>query len=171
MHQDKQVPDRSELRSINDELVEIYPRLCKYARSLRISKADADDLVQDTCVRILERHEQFQRGSSLEAWAITIMKNIRKDKFKRPKIFKQATPKKISKVSFSRYQESIGRKIERIDACRAIQELPEEQREVIRLKAMGYSYDEIAHKLGIPTGTVMSRLYRGRERLRPLFYG
>ena len=99
------------------------------------------------------------------------MKNIRKDKFKRPKIFKQATPEKISKIAFSRFQESIGRKIERYDVYRAIQELPEEQREVIRLRAVGYSYDEIAHKLGIPRGTVMSRLYRGRERLRPLFYG
>ncbi len=171
MCQENQVPARSELRSIDDELVEILPRLHKYARSLRLSEADTEDLVQDTCVRILERHEQFQRGSSLEAWAITIMKNIRKDKFKRPKIFKQATPKKISKVSFSRYQESIGRKIERNDLYRAIHELPEEQREVIRLKAMGYSYDEIAHKLGIPRGTVMSRLYRGRERLRPRLYG
>ena len=171
MCQENQVPDRSELRSIDDELVEILPRLRRHARSLGISKADAEDLVHDTCVRILERHEQFQRGSSLIAWAITIMKNIRKDKFKRPKIFKQATPKKISKVSFSRFEESIGKKIERIDACRAIQELSEEQREVIRLRAMGYSYDEIAQKLGIHTGTVMSRLYRGRERLRPLFYG
>jgi len=42
---------------------------------------------------------------------------------------------------------------------------------VMDLKVMGYSYDEIGHNLGIPMGTVMSRLYRGRERLRPLFYG
>ena len=63
MCQENQVPDRSELRSIDNELVEIYPRLCKYARSLRISKADAEDLIHDTCVRVLEHHEQFRPGT------------------------------------------------------------------------------------------------------------
>jgi len=96
------------------------------------------------------------------------MKNIRRDELRRSTLFEEATPEKISKISFDRFQESIGRKIERIDVYRAIHELPEGQREVMDLKVMGYSYDEIGHNLGIPMGTVMSRLYRGRERLRTL---
>ncbi len=132
MCQENQVPDRSELRSIDDELVEIYPRLCKYATSLRLSKADADDLVQMTCLRVLERQAQFRRGTKFEAWAITIMKNIRRDELRRSKLFEEATPEVISKISFSRFQESIARKIERYDVYRAIQELPEEQRDPIK---------------------------------------
>ncbi len=69
---------------IGEKLVEILPRLRLYARSLVFSEADADDLVQKTCVRALERQAQFQRGTSLIAWAITIMKNIQKDMWKRP---------------------------------------------------------------------------------------
>ncbi len=57
--------------SIGENLVEILPRLRLYARSLVFSESDADDLVQKTCVRVLERQAQFQSGTSLIAWAIT----------------------------------------------------------------------------------------------------
>ncbi len=81
--------------SIGEGLLEILPRLLVYARSLVFSEADADDLVQKTCVRVLERQTQFQRGTSLIAWAITIMKNIQKDEWKRPIRLVQADPEEI----------------------------------------------------------------------------
>ncbi len=69
---------------IGEKLVEILPRLRLYARSLVFSESDADDLVQKTCVRVLERQAQFLPGTSLIAWAITIMRNIRRDEWKKP---------------------------------------------------------------------------------------
>ncbi len=155
-------------RPIGDELVEILPQLRAFARSLVSSDADAKDLVQMTCLRVLERQEQFRPGTSLIAWAITIMRNIRMDELKKPMKFEEVDPEEIFEIPDPRALRRTESRLELRDTLRAIHELPEGQREVIGLTAVGYSYDEIAHKLGIPTGTVMSRLYRGRERLRTL---
>ena len=73
-----------------------------------------------------------------------------------------------SKIPDPDFQKSIDSKLERNDVLRAIHELPEAQRKVVSLKARGFSYVEISHRLDIPRGTVMSRLYRGRENLRRL---
>ena len=151
-----------------EKLVEILPRLRQYARSLVFSEADADDLVQKTCVRALERQTQFQCGSNLIAWAITIMKNIQKDEWKRPIRLVQADPEEISEIPDTHSQRSIEGKLELNDVHRAIHKLPEEQREVVVLAAGESSYDEISQALGIPKGTVMSRLHRGRKELARL---
>ncbi len=153
---------------IGEKLVEILPRLRQYARSLVFSEADADDLVQKTCVRALERQAQFQPGTSLIAWAITIMKNIQKDMWKRPIRLVQADPEEIPEIPDTHSQRSIESKLELNDVHRAMHKLPIEFREVLVLKAGGFSYAEISQDLGIPKGTVMSRLNRGREKLARL---
>ncbi len=153
---------------IGEKLVEILPRLRLYARSLVFSEADADDLVQKTCVRALERQTQFQRGTSLIAWAITIMRNILKDEWKKPIRLVQADPEEISEIPDTHSKRRTEAKLELNDVHRAIHKLPEEQREVLVLAAGESSYDEISQALGIPKGTVMSRLHRGRKELARL---
>ena len=153
---------------IGEELVEILPRLRLFARSLEFSETDADDLVQKTCVRVLERQAQFQSGTSLIAWAITIMRNILKDEWKKPIRLVQADPEEISNIPDTHSQRSIESKLELNDVHRAMHKLPEEQREVLVLAAGASSYDETSQALGIPKGTVMSRLHRGRKELARL---
>ena len=153
---------------IGEKLVEILPRLRLYARSLEFSEAGADDLVQKTCVRVLERQAQFQPGTRLIAWAIVIMKNIRKDEWKKPIRLVQADPEEISEIPDPHSQRSNESKLELNDVHRAMHKLPEEQREVVGLAAVGYSHNEISQVLGIKKETVTKRLFRGRKKLRQL---
>jgi len=153
---------------IGEELVKILPRLRLYARSRVVSEADADDLLQKTCVRVLERQENFQAGSNLLAWTITVMKNIQIDEWRRPIRLVQSEPEEMSAVPDPRSQRSLEGRLELNDVHRAIHKLPEEQREVVVLAGGEFSYEEISQALGIPKGTVMSRLHRARQALTQL---
>ena len=150
-----------------DDLETILPELRLYARSLVRSDFAADDLVSDTCVRVLERQSQFKPDRSFIAWAITILKNIHRDdrKSARSKV-------KLVEVSETVPDPTAGNlaedRLELNETHRAIHELPVEQREVLILYGAGFRYDEIAERLDIPKGTVMSRLHNGRRALEEL---
>lgn len=140
------------------------PRLRRYARALVGDRAAADDLVQDTLERAWTRIAQWRAGSDLRAWLFSIMHNLRVDQLRRPGLAIRA----IDDADFAvpaRATQSDG--LEVIDLEAALARLPEEQRAVLLLVALEeLRYEDIAATLAIPVGTVMSRLSRGRERLR-----
>lgn len=138
----------------------ILPQLRAYARSLVANVDDADDLVSKTCVRILEKREQFNPGRPLIAWAIRILKNLNIDEFRKQKNMIGSVDPDLADVSSNPGPV--------IDIGRLIHQLPVEQREVMVLSGIGYRYKEIAEYLSIPIGTVMSRLKRGRDALHGL---
>jgi len=142
------------------------PRLRRYARALVGGREAADDLVQDTLERALTRMSQWQPGTDLRAWLFSIMHNLRVDQMRRPVLpassFEDETVEPPVRASQTDQIE-----VSDLDAALAC--LPEEQRAVLLLVALeDMSYAEIAEMLGIPVGTVMSRLARGRERLRQI---
>jgi|ERR1043166_3480058 RNA polymerase sigma-70 factor (ECF subfamily) len=140
------------------------PRLRRYARALTGERGSADDLVQDTLERALLKFALWQRGSDLRAWLFTIMHNVYVNQLraKRESMYIE-DPDSIA------MRESESGMLDIMDLDRALQHLPVEQREVVLLVGLEQlSYQEAAAALGIPTGTVMSRLSRGRERLRML---
>ena len=140
------------------------PRLRRYAWALVGDRAAADDLVQDTLERAWTRIAQWRAGSDLRAWLFSIMHNLRVDQLRRPGLAIRA----IDDADFAvptRATQSDG--LEVIDLETALARLPEEQRAVLLLVALEeLRYEDIAATLAIPVGTVMSRLSRGRERLR-----
>ena len=140
------------------------PRLRRYARALVGDRAAADDLVQDTLERAWTRIAQWRAGSDLRAWLFSIMHNLRVDQLRRPGLAIRA----IDDADFAvptRATQSDG--LEVIDLEAALARLPEEQRAVLLLVALEeLRYEDVAATLAIPVGTVMSRLSRGRERLR-----
>jgi RNA polymerase sigma-70 factor, ECF subfamily len=148
--------------SIGAELERILPRLRAYARSLVLNVDDADDLVSKACVRILERQDQFDPHRPLIAWAIRIMKNLNIDEFRKQKLPMEELDPNLADVSSNPGPI--------IDIGRLVHQLPLDQREVLYLSGIGYQYKEIAEQLGIPIGTVMSRLKRGRDALHGLMY-
>ena len=145
------------------------PRLRRYARALVGDRAAADDLVQDTLERAWTRIAQWRAGSDLRAWLFSIMHNLRVDQLRRPGLAIRA----IDDADFvvpTRATQSDG--LEIIDLEAALAQLPEEQRTVLLLVALEeMRYEEVAATLAIPVGTVMSRLSRGRERLRLILEG
>ncbi len=146
--------------SISGELEHILPQLRAYSRSRLPNIDDADDLVSKTCVRVLERQAQFNPAKPLIAWAIQIMKNINIDDYRKQKPMTEQIDPNMSDVPSN--PNTL------IDISRLIHQLPFEQREVLVLSGIGYRYREIAEKVNIPPGTVMSRLKRGRDALYEL---
>ena len=145
------------------------PRLRRYARAMLGDRAAADDLVQDTLERAWSRCTLWRAGSDLRAWLFSIMHNLRVDQLRRPSVSTHSIDEDDFEVPTRATQAD---RLEVRDLESALRQLPDEQREVLLLVALeDLSYAEIASTLGIPVGTVMSRLARGRERLRLLMDG
>lgn len=147
------------------QIVQHVPRLRRYARALTGERAAADDLVQDTLERALNKFHLWRRGSDLRAWLFTVMHNI---------YVNQVRARVADRLDFSgeelrvpAFEATALERLEIRDIDSALQRLPQEQRAVVLLVGLEQlSYDEAARALHIPVGTVMSRLARGRERLR-----
>lgn len=146
------------------------PRLRRYARAMLGDRAAADDLVQDTLERAWGRIAQWRPGSDLRAWLFGIMHNLRIDQLRRNGLpTASLDEEEVAEVSVRPTQSDL---LEVMDLETALRQLPDEQREVLLLVALEeMSYADIAASLGIPIGTVMSRLSRGRERLRVVMDG
>ena len=147
-------------------LVPEIVKLQKFAWRLTKNSADADDLVQSTCLRALEKSHHFEQGTNLFSWTSKIMFNLfisdyrRKTKFETPfdpEIF-------LAKESIKAAQDVDA---EISDVKRAMMKLnPEHRQMLILICAQGMSYCEVSDMLQIPIGTVRSRLSRAREQLQ-----
>jgi len=145
------------------------PRLRRYARAMVGERAAADDLVQDTLEKAWSRISQWRAGSDLRAWLFSIMHNLRVDQLRRPALSTSSMEEDYVDPP-TRATQTDRLEVQNLES--ALARLPEEQREVLLLVALEeLSYQEVASTLGIPTGTVMSRLSRGRERLRLILDG
>lgn len=145
------------------------PRLRRYARALLGDRAAADDLVQDTLERAWSRLHQWRVGSNMRAWLFGIMHNLRVDQLRRPALSAHSIDMDDFELPTRPTQTD---ELEVRDIESALNQLADEQREVLLLVALEeMSYAEIAATLDIPLGTVMSRLSRGRERLRLVMDG
>ena len=142
------------------------PRLNRYARALMRGRSGAEDLVQDTIVRALEKAHLWQPGTDLRAWLFTLMHNqyvniIRRSARQQPR----AVLDRASTVSPPAQLAPLTLR----DVDRAFARLPEEQRHVLRLVAIdGMRYDEAAAVCGVPVGTIRSRLCRARHALQQM---
>ncbi|HJS38797.1 MAG TPA: RNA polymerase sigma factor [Burkholderiales bacterium] len=149
-------------------LVALIPRLRRYARALAGDRAAADDLVQDTLERAWAKLHLFRGGTDLRAWLFTVMHNVHVNQVRaaRPT---DALDEEMPELAQRAVQ---GDALVVRDLERALAALPAAQREVLLLVALeDLSYEETAQVLGIPIGTVMSRLARAREKLRVLMTG
>ena len=153
--------------SFEDELAALLPRLRRFAHALSKSAADADDLTQMTVERALRSKGQWQPDTRLDSWTYRIMRNLWIDtvRARARRQGREAPPEEADKVGTDpRTGMEASIDLNRIMA--AMQRLPEEQREVVALILIeGFGYRETAEMLGLPIGTVSSRLVRGRNAL------
>ena len=151
-----------------ERLVELIPRLRHYARALVGDRASADDLVQDTLERAWAKLHLYRRGTDLRAWLFTVMHNVHVNKVRATRV----TDTLEDELPELAQRASQGDALLVRDLDRAIARLPTEQRSVLLLVTLEeMSYEEVARALGIPIGTVMSRLSRAREKLRIMMLG
>jgi RNA polymerase sigma-70 factor, ECF subfamily len=152
----------------HSRLEEQLPRLRRYARSLTRDVNRADDLVQDTLVRALAKQHLWQEGTNLRAWLFTLMHNQYVNDVRRAnREGGNVDVDDMTSVLVANTDPTASRQLHELE--RALNRLPLEQRESILLVGLeGLRYDEAASILGVPIGTVRSRLSRGREALRKL---
>ena len=151
-----------------ERLVELIPRLRRYARALVGDRAAADDLVQDTLERAWAKLHLYRRGTDLRAWLFTVMHNVHVNKVRATRV----TDTLEDELPELAQRASQGDALLVRDLDRAIARLPTEQRAVLLLVTLEeMSYEEVARAVGIPIGTVMSRLSRAREKLRMMMLG
>jgi RNA polymerase sigma factor (sigma-70 family) len=149
-------------------LVELIPRLRRYARALVGDRATADDLVQDTLERAWAKLHLYRRGTDLRAWLFTVMHNVHVNRVRASRV----TDTLEDEMPELAQRAPQGDALLVRDLDRAITRLPSEQRAVLLLVTLEeMSYEQVARTLGIPIGTVMSRLSRAREKLRAMMLG
>jgi RNA polymerase sigma-70 factor (ECF subfamily) len=149
-------------------LVELIPRLRRYARALVGDRATADDLVQDTLERAWAKLHLYRRGTDLRAWLFTVMHNVHVNRVRAARV----TDPLEDEMPELAQRAPQGDALLVRDLDRGITRLPAEQRAVLLLVTLEeMSYEQVARTLGIPIGTVMSRLSRAREKLRAMMLG
>ena len=151
------------------QLLAWVPRLRRYARALAANRDDADDLVQDTLERAWLKSGLWRGVADMRAWLFSIMHNVHADGARRPRLQTVAMDDDTPEVPVAPTQSE---RLEVMDLQAALEQLPLEQKEIVLLVALeDMAYADVAKTLDIPIGTVMSRLSRGRERLRVLMAG
>jgi RNA polymerase sigma-70 factor, ECF subfamily len=149
---------------VRDGLNRLLPRLWRFCLVLSADRSMAEDLVQAACLRALEREGQFQPGTRLDHWVFSIAQTIwlnqrRAEKLRRGGGLVPA--EEAGLIDFSAESN-----LSLAEVFSEIMALPEAQRVAVLLVYVeGYSYKEVAEHLGIPIGTVMSRLASVRGRL------
>lgn len=153
------------LDSRRPELLEILPNLRRFALSLAGSLADADDLLQSTVERVLERG--LPADAAVLPWCLRVCRNLWFDELRHRRVQRDAGVALAaeSETAASGEQQVLG-ELSLRDVQRVMATLPDEQCAVLELVAVeGFAYKEAAAVLGIPVGTVMSRLARARAAL------
>ncbi len=153
--------------SFENDLLAILPRLRRFAVSLSRDRADADDLCQAALERGLRAREQWQPGTRLDSWMYRIMRNLWIDEGRsRQRAVRTFAPEEAGEHVGYAGDQHVEAHVMLSDVDRAMQALPDDQREAIALVLVeGLSYKEAAEILGVPMGTLTSRLVRGRGAL------
>lgn len=152
---------------LRGQLGELLPRLRRFARVITRNVQDADDLVQVAVEKALARAAQWRPDSRLDSWMFGIMKNAWIDEIRaRRRRDRVHAPEEAGEAvgDASAHARDIALSVQA-----AMERLPDEQRLVVALVLVeGQSYKDAAELLGIPIGTLMSRLARGREALQKI---
>lgn len=154
-------------QNVRDQLAALLPRLRRFGRTLARNREDADDLVQIALERALTRTDQWQPGTRLDSWMFRIMQNAWIDETR-------ARERRNQTFVGEEEGEHVGvsttdAQIDAIAVRKAVAQLNDDQRAVVGLVLVeGLPYKEAAEVLGVPIGTLTSRLARAREALQAL---
>jgi RNA polymerase sigma-70 factor, ECF subfamily len=148
-------------------MVELLPRLRRFAYALTGNLDKADDLVQETCARALASADQWQAGTRLDSWMYRIAQNLWFDRIRATKVRGEVVDVDTAlDIAGSDGRDVTENRLTLQAVAKSIAELPADQQLVVAHVCIdGMSYKDAAEALGVPIGTVMSRLARARRAL------
>ena len=153
--------------AIQEALLAAVPSLRAFAISLCGQVDRADDLVQDTLLRALSHIDRFERGTNLNAWLFTILRNLFHSEYRKRR--REVEDPDGSYAGKLKVQPEQGPRLDFEDFRTALAKLPPDQREALLLVcASGFSYEEASNICGCAVGTIKSRVNRARSRLASL---
>lgn len=140
-------------------------RLYRIAYAWSRNPSLADDLVQETMIKALRHQNQLRESEAQDAWLFSILANCYRDHFRRQRDMEDIDEIEIASESTPETENARNQIVSKVRE--AVTQLPLGQRQVLTLVDLeGFSYAEVAQILSVPTGTVMSRLCRGRQTLK-----
>jgi len=172
--------EASEPADLPDQIVALRPRLVAFARSLTRDLSSAEDLAQETMARALAAQWRFQPGTNLKAWLFRILRNtylnLLRESSTRPRLVSieelAGEPGSSHADASNPVEADVIVRADLTRIAEVYRTLPSAFAIPLYLTAVEeLSYAEVATILGIPIGTVMSRVYRGRRRLMSLLAG
>lgn len=154
------------MSEFQDQLKQCLPDLWRYAYALTRDRHAADDLVQDCAERALKKQKLWLQTGALKPWLMKMLLNIYRNQLRSKSRRPQLVP--IDGMHHDpAAPEALDQRLELSQTARAIEKLPEEQRQALLLVVLGgVSYKQAAAALNVPVGTLMSRLGRARSKLR-----
>lgn len=156
--------------AIQNKLMDLQSNLLNFAYMLTGNRDDAYDLLQDTTLKVLDNEEKFAENVNFKGWVFTIMRNIFINNYRRQVRSATVIDKSEDLYHLNLSQESGFSTPEGSFAAKeissAIQEFSEDYRVPFTMYVQGYKYSEIAEHMGLPLGTVKSRIFFARKRLQ-----
>lgn len=162
------LPDEMYLEYFKKEILPLKKKIYRYARSYLKNDALAEDIVQEVFLKLWNRRNDFKQINNMEAWSMTITKNLVYDKFRSQRSYSM-DPRDMNQNEYDHETpEKIMERTEtRLDVRKMIESLPDKQKEVIILREIeGYSYQKIGEIMGIDQNLVKVTLFRARDNLR-----
>lgn len=158
---------------VTEQLDRISNALRAFSLKLTGNNVDAEDLYQDTAVRIITNADKYKPGTNFKAWAVTIMRNIfinnYRKKVRRNMIIDQ-TPNNYYINSGDRIVDNDGEtNVTFKELMALVDTLPEDFKKPFLMAYEGYKYEEIAEELGSPLGTIKSRIFFARKKLQKMY--
>jgi RNA polymerase sigma-70 factor (ECF subfamily) len=154
------------LEQVRHQMVQLLPRLRRFAIALTGSAADGDDLVQDTLERALKNLHAWEPGTRLDSWMFRIAKNRFIDTRRSLSRRKTEALDMVEEIAATDGEQAMQSHLALQDTAKALRALPLDQRQAVALVLVdGLSYREAADILDIPIGTLTSRISRAREAL------
>ncbi len=157
---------QNSVSEVRDGMAEVFPRLWRYAVSLTGRRDWGDDLAQTTCLRALDKADQFEAGTHLDRWMFRMAQRIWLNELRSRKVRTGGGLVPVEEIDLPDKSPDAEVNIFARDVLNKVNALPEAQRQsVVLVYVEGYSYKEAAEIMEIPIGTVMSRLASARKRL------
>ncbi len=154
---------------IESKLLDLKEYMYGFAFSLTKNKLDAEDLLQETCLKVLDNQEKFTDDVNFKGWVTTIMRNLFINNYRRI-LQEQAILESSEDGGKMEYLHEIPLCGDGILAIKeisvSIASLPDEYEKPFRMHLEGFKYEEIARELALPVGTVKSRIFTARKRLQ-----